>query len=251
MEMLIYAILSVNKEHEKLRSLLSGMKGILDMEIYAISFADIGVVVSEVKKSSLITDKKNAIEYAGVIEALSQHFTVLPVRFGSILESEDNLRKMLESNYTEIQSNLQKVEHKYEYGLKVFCDSEKIVAELISKSENAVNINENSASIPTQSIYRDWMNKKLKEHRIEESLLGYVDTVIALFTEDLVRLNAVNKIRKMISATLIIDAVFLLEKVHKDALVRIVSDLQNQHPNLNFVLTGPWPPYNFVEISIK
>lgn len=249
--MMIYAILSVNNETDKLKSLLFGMKGVQNLLIYPVSFADIAVVVSDIKKSGLITDKTNAIEYAGVIESLSHHFTVLPVRFGSILESKTILLKILESNYPEIQNNLQKVEHKYEFGLKVFCDSEKIVADLISKSEKEIRPDENSLSIPTQSIYRDWMNKKLKEHRIEESLLVYVDTVIALLTAELVGLNAVCKIRKMVSATTIIDAVFLLEKEHKKAMVQIVADLQNQHPNLNFVLTGPWPPYNFVEISIK
>jgi hypothetical protein len=46
-------------------------------------------------------------------------------------------------------------------------------------------------------------------------------------------------------------AVFLLDKERKDALIHVIEELQNQYPGLNFVLTGPWPPYNFVESTIK
>jgi hypothetical protein len=251
MKMMIYSILSIKRNSEKLKVLLAGMKGVSEVDLYTVSFSDIAAVVSDVERANLITDKKNAIEYAGVIETLSQQFTLLPVRFGSILESNDALMKMLERNYNEIKNNLQKVENKFEFGLKVFCDSEKLMAELKSQSEAVANTSDKPAPESNNSVFRDWVNKKLKEHRLEESLLSYVDLVIATLKEHLVRLNAVNKFKKMTSAITIIDAVFLLEKERKDALIHVIADLQNQHPGLNFVLTGPWPPYNFVDITIK
>ena len=49
----------------------------------------------------------------------------------------------------------------------------------------------------------------------------------------------------------IIDAVFLLEKDKKEDCINVVNNLQNKYPSLNLMLTGPWPPYNFVDITIK
>lgn len=251
MEMMIYSILSVKNDPEKLNMLLAGIKGIGGTGLYAVSLDDISVVADDIKRADLIADRSNAIEYARVIETLAQHFTLLPVRFGSVMESADAIEKMLERNYNEIQHNLQHVENKCEFGLKIFCDPEKLKAELNTKSEANIKTHVTPAPEIKNSIYRDWVNKKLKEHRFEEMLLTYVDLVITEITGYLSRLKAVNKFKKMATAANIIDAVFLLNKERKDALVQLVEVLQGKYPGLNFVLTGPWPPYNFVEINIK
>jgi hypothetical protein len=251
MEKIIYSILSVKTNPEKLNALLVGMKGISGSDLSAVSFDEITAIVSEVKRADLIADRSNAIEYAEVIEKLAQQFTVLPMRYGSIMESADSINKMLERNYLEFQQNLQKIENKYEFGLKIFCDSEKLKSELMIKSEADSQTSEKPPTEIKNSVYKDYVDKKLKEHRLEELMLTYVDTVIAKITGCLDRLNTVNKFKKMATDTNIIDAVFLLDKGMKDALIQVTEDLKNQYPMLNFVLTGPWPPYNFVEITIK
>ena len=249
--MMIYSILALKNEQGKLNSLLSGMNGISGTDIFPVQFGEITAVVSDIDKANLIADKSNAIEYAGVIENLAQQFTLLPMRFGSVMGSVDAIVKMLEKNYPDIQLNLQKVENKYEFGLKIFCDPEKLKAELIAKSEADSKTFGNPPPEMENSIYRDYVNKKLKEHRLEELLVSYADSVIAEITGFLVGLNAINKFKKMATATNIIDAVFLLEKDKKDILVDSVRNLQNQHVSLTFVLTGPWPPYSFADFTVK
>jgi len=251
MEKMIYSILAVKNNPEKLIRLLSGMKGIAGSNLYAISFGQISAAVSDINKVDLINDKSNAIKYAGIIENLSQQFTLLPMRFGSLMESTDLITKMLERNHHEFHQNLQKVENKYEFGLKVFCDSEKLKAELRARLETDSKTPAKAASEIKNSMYKNYINKKLKEHKLEELLLTFVDSVIADITGYLTQFNAVNKLKKMTTETTIIDAVFLLDKKLKESLINKVGDLQNQYPGLQFVLTGPWPPYNFVENTIK
>lgn len=251
MDMMIYSILSVKNNHEKLNTLLIAMKGISGADLYAVSLDEISAVVCDIKRADLIADKTNAIEYAGVIENLAQQFTLLPMRYGSLMESTDLINKMLGRNYHEFQQNLQKVENKCEFGLKIFCDSEKLRAELIAKSVSVNQAPTTTAPEIKNSVYRDYVNQKLKEHRLEELMLTFVDSVIVEITGHLARLKAVNKFKKMTTASTIIDAVFLLEKGRKDELIQLVVDLKKQHPGLNFVFTGPWPPYNFVDFTVK
>ena len=236
---------------EKLKTLLAGMKGIADTDLYELSFGEITVVVSDVSRAGLIAAKSTALEYAAVIETLSQHFTLLPMRFWSLMESNEAIIHMLERNYHDIQQNLLKVENKYEFGLKVFCDSETLMAELREKSEAASKTQVTTVAEIRNSVSRIWVNKKLKEHRLEELLVTYVDSVIAEITGQLDRLKTISKIKKMVTPTTIIDGVFLLDKALKDELIHAVGDLQNKFPGLNFILTGPWPPYNFVDFTVK
>jgi hypothetical protein len=81
--------------------------------------------------------------------------------------------------------------------------------------------------------------------------MGYIDSVIAEFNGFLIELNAEKKIKKMTTATTIIDAVFLIEKDKKAELVRAIEDMQGKYSELNFILTGPWPPYSFVDVTLK
>lgn len=251
MQKMIYAILSEKNNPEKLNTILLGMKGLAGTVLYTVYFDEITAVVSDINRANLITDQSNAIAYASVIEKLVEQFSLLPMRYGSLMESRDSINKMLERNYPEFQQNLQKVENKYEFGLKIFCDSGKLKAELRAKSETDTKTPTKSVPGIKNSVYRNYVNKKLKEHRIEELVLIYVDSVIAEITGYLARLNAVNKFKKIVSETNIISAIFLLGKDKKDKLIQAVENLQNQYPGLTFVLTGPWPPYNFVEITIK
>jgi hypothetical protein len=251
MEQMIYALVSEKIDHGKLAASLSGMQGIAGVNLYAVLFNQISAVVSDMSRASQIAGKSTAIEYAGVIETLSQQFTLLPMRFGSIMQSNEAIIHMLERNYHDIQQNLLKVERKYEFGLKVFCDSETLMAELREKSEASPLPSATPAPEIKNSESRNWVNKKLKEHRLEELLVSYIDSVIEDITGQLDRLKTISKIKKMVTPTTIIDGVFLLDKALKDELIHAVGDLQNKFPGLNFILTGPWPPYNFVDFIVK
>ncbi len=249
--MVLYTILSVKSGHGKLNELLNSIKGISNANLFTVSVDQISVVVSDIKRADLITDRTNAIAYAGVVEILAQQFTLLPVRFGSMMESADAVIKMLEKNYQELQQNLEKVENKFEFGLKIFCDSEKLKASLILKSEVGASTNINKIQEIKNTVFRDYVNKKLAAHRLEELLISHVDSVIAVIKGHLAQLNTISKFKKMLTETTIVDAVLLLDKERKDPLINVIEGLQKHYPGLNFVLTGPWPPYNFVDFTIK
>ena len=251
MELMIYAILSLESDSGKLDSILTGIKGISGADLYSVSFNATTAIVSDINRTDLIANSSNAIAYAGVIETLAQQYSLLPMRFGSIMESTGAILRMLERNHPEIEKNLLKVKNKVEFGLKVFCDSEKLKGELIRISEAKTARPPHQTPEPQISVFREYVNKKLEAHKLEEMLLAQVDSVIAGITNHLDQLNAVCKFRKMVTETMIIDAVILLENSLKDPLIHQIEEFQIQFPGLNFVLTGPWPPYNFVETTIK
>ena len=97
----------------------------------------------------------------------------------------------------------------------------------------------------------DYVKKKLAEYRLEETVLSYVNSVIKEITECLTGVEATGKFKKMASPANIIDALFLIKKEMTAELIRVVKDLQTRYPDLNFMLTGPWPPYNFVDVTIS
>lgn len=251
MEKIIYSLVSVKKQSDQLNTMLAGQKGIAGTNLQHIPFEETSAIVSDLNRASLVADESTAIEYAAVIETLFQEFTLLPMRFGSFMESDEGIVQMLERNYQEITQNLLKVENRYEFGLKVFCNPELVLENLRIKSETMVDTPKRPLSEIKDSNVRAWIDKKLKENRLEDMLVSYVDSIIAEINEQLSKLNAISKIKKMVTPTTIIDGVFLIEKEFKDALIQAGSHLKNKYPTLTIIITGPWPPYNFVNFAVK
>ncbi|MEI7489961.1 MAG: GvpL/GvpF family gas vesicle protein [Bacteroidota bacterium] len=248
---LIYTIIKASEEPRQLTRVLSGMHGISNAEFLEVSCEGITAVVCDIQKTGMVAGHASAMDYAGVIEKLSKDFTLLPVRFGSIMETDDDIRKMLSGNHLEIKKNLLKVEGKVEFGLKVFCDTEKLKSarniEPGMKTKSATE----AGALHNNSVYLDYVNKKLTEYRLEESVLSYVNSVIEEITDCFAGFEASGKFNKMVSPANIIDALFLIKKEMTAELISVVQDLQTRYSDLNFILTGPWPPYNFVDITIS
>jgi hypothetical protein len=248
---LIYALLPVNNDQDALNLQLSELKGISGENLYIVSVNEIGAVASDVKAIEAISDRSCVLEYAEVIERLARQFTLLPVRFGSAMKSTDAIVQLLIRNRDEITDNIGKVSGKIEFGLKVFCDADKLSEELKEQSGRDSNVPAISGGENHRSVYREYITRKLQVHRQEELLVTYVDSVIDKIKVSLSVFDASCKFKKMTTASNIINTAILVKKEEKDELVIKIENLQTICPGLSFVLTGPWPPYSFVDFTVK
>jgi hypothetical protein len=248
---LIYALVSTKNDSESLNSSLADLKGIGGADLHSATFESISVVTSNLEGSLLTSDKSSALDFAAVIEKLGENFTLLPVRFGSLTDTDDSILKIIRVNYQDMLQNLIQVENRQEYGLRVFCEPEKLKDQMRNElSAESKALDKISPDTPV-SASMDWIRVKLNEHRMEEKMLKYVDNVVSEILTELDGLKVINKFTKMTTPSNIIDAVFLMEKSHKDALIKAIEKLQSRYKGLRFMLTGPWQPYSFVDIRIK
>jgi hypothetical protein len=57
---------------------------------------------------------------------------------------------------------------------------------------------------------------------------------------------------KLIGDNMILNVAFLVERAREAEFDTAVSDLSSRNADLlSFKYTGPWPPYNFVNIKLK
>jgi hypothetical protein len=50
---------------------------------------------------------------------------------------------------------------------------------------------------------------------------------------------------------MIMNAAFLVQRAQEQAFDRRIKDIASHFDKLTFKYTGPWPPYNFVNIRLK
>jgi len=248
MKKIIYAILLTNRNHAETSDLMNGIKGITDADIYTISFNDISIAVSDFTLPKEATNKELAIDFARVIEALSQQLTLLPVRFGTFIKSDEIANKLLINHYDSFFRNLQKVEDKCEFGLKVLYDHDTFIKKISAKAAADIDPRE---YFSTTTIHTNYLLEKIKKNKLEDTLLKYVEQLIEDISLHLIQINPDSKFTKMVTNSILLDAAFLIKKSKKDEFIQAIEVFNQEHKDLQFLLTGSWPPYSFVDIVIE
>ena len=251
MKKLIYALVSAGDDPAKLQEMTAGMRGLADEPLSLISTGAIHAVCGDTGAKGPEVSRDNALAFAAVTDAFWKDFTLLPVRFGSVMDSAETVLSMLVEKKDAILSGFSGVEGRCEFGIKVFFNQETQQGE---EAREAEPVPEKPAGTPAgqgRSVFSEYVAGKLRAHREEEKLLAYVTSVAGEIEGCLARLKATGKTRKMTNAATMADVVLLLEQEKSGLLVAEVSDLQKRHPGLSFLLTGPWPPYSFSDLTLK
>ena len=213
--------------------------------VYNIPYCDIGTVVSEMSRPIRIMTEKEVLVHEAVVERLMAAFTVLPMRFQSVVDCRDHVISIMQSHYNDFRDNLERLHNKIEFGIKVIWHADKI-------RENIVKILKDDKQQKTQlntSISKKYMKQRLEEYRRDkvfnakaDELIGTIDMAVGKFATE-------KKLQRLKTANLVLDAVYLVEQSKKSSFVETFRHIKNAHPNLEFLLSGPWPAYNFIVLS--
>ena len=133
--------------------------------------------------------------------------------------------------------------------MKVLCDSETFSTK-ISAQAAAVEVQPHEY-FSTDTVHTNYLLEKIKINKLEDSLFQYVDQLIEDISQYLTQINPDSKYKKMVTNSILLDAVFLVKKNKKDEFIQAISTFKQQHDDLQFLLTGSWPPYSFVDIVIE
>lgn len=249
MEKIIYAVLAVSEDKQAAAScLINGIKGFFGASLYPVFYNDLAAAVSEMVVPGDCIRKEMALAYASVISELNRTATLLPMRFGSVVESDEEISRLLANHYNAFANNLNEVNGKVEFGLKLLWDYEKgcdrIRANLnYCESDAGCYFSKATAS----TVY---LLEKIKQHRLEDALLKHVESLVDEISLHLALVAPTCKFKKLVTNNIILDAAFLVDESKSKIFIEAIEMLTERHNDLHFLLTGPWPPYSFTEITV-
>ncbi|HEX7175318.1 MAG TPA: GvpL/GvpF family gas vesicle protein [Pyrinomonadaceae bacterium] len=218
-------------------------------DIYTVHHDGLAAVVSNTLLQVYDPTRENVFAHEQVNETVMREFTVLPMAFGVLFRTEEDIIELMRGTYDALRDVLAKMEGKVEFGLKVNWDRERVMAELEQESDEIRNLKEQITSRATGSTYFARMQLgRLIENALNDKSEGYVHEVYAVLRDTAVASRA----NKPIGDRMIMNAAFLVEREREpefDAHVKQVA--AKYEDKLSFKYTGPWPPYNFVHIRLK
>jgi uncharacterized protein YjgD (DUF1641 family) len=178
-----------------------------------------------------------------------KEFTVIPMSFGTVFRSEEDVTELLRSTYQAFSDVLDKMQDKIEFGLKVLWDREKVIANLEKQNDEISRLKDEISRHTTTSTYFARMQLgRLVDSALEEMSSQYVADV-----HDALKPVAVaSRSNKPIGDRMILNAAFLVDRNAEKPFDERVKAISRQYEDLlTFKYTGPWPPYNFVTIKLK
>lgn len=195
--------------------------------------------------------KEKALIHEDIIEEIMENYSVLPMRFLTIYNTEQNLLEFLKNHYEKILDNLMVAEMNIEYSVRVYCNKEILKKALMEEEEIKTEI-EVIASKPKGVAYM--LMKKLNE-RIAVSIQNNLNCdaqdiykAIESISEKIM-MNEFQKsdeslIEKIFNVVILINRENYLNKIHK------IEKLNEEYSEKGYHIeaSGPWPIYNFINI---
>ena len=218
-------------------------------EVYSVHHREFAAVVSNCPLIIFDPTRENALAHEHVNEVVMKDFTVLPMSFGTVFRTENDIREFLKGTYEALVEVLDKMEGKIEFGLKVNWDKDTVIRELEDDNEEVRRLKEEITSNQTTSTYF----ARMQLGRVVESALqSKADAYVTEIYESLRDAATASRSNKPIGDKMIMNAAFLVEREKTKAFDEKISEIAKKYENkLSFLYTGPWPPYNFVNIRLK
>jgi hypothetical protein len=217
--------------------------------VYTVHYQDIAAVVSRTPIFIFDPTRENALAHEHVVETVMKTNTVIPMGFGTVFRTEDDVRQVLKSIYKSLKDVLKQMAGKIEFGLKVNWDRQRVIEELKHDHEEIKAFHNELARKHLQSTYFARMQLgRMVDKALAERASEYVRQIY----DGLRGVCVASRDNKPIGDKMIMNAAFLVERDHEaefDAAVNAVA--QKMGDRLSFKYTGPWPPYNFVNIRLK
>ena len=219
--------------------------------VYAINYKDISAVVSSSPIIIYEARRVNMITHETVLEEVMKQFSVLPVRFSTISEqdNDEGIVKILEKDYKKFDEMLTKMEGKKELGLKILAHEAPMYESILEKYDDIRALKAKLINLPADKTH--YQRMKIGEMVVEalkKETSNYRELILDMLTPFSVEVKTNDNYGEM----MILNVAFLIKNTAEPAFDEAVNELDGKFGHLmTFKYVGTLPPYNFVNLVIN
>jgi hypothetical protein len=210
-----------------------------------IVHGELAALVSDVEAGPLVAARGLRAHWRVLEEAVATA-TVLPVRFGTVMESESAVvDQFLTPRHDRLVALLAELSGKVQLSVKAFYDEEKLMRGVVDASPAVAQLREHVRQRPKAATYYERI-------QLGELVAGEVEGArerdAAMVLERLERLAVAARREPPGTPDAAVNAAFLVERSRVDEFSQAVSRLSDEvKDRMRVRYIGPLPPYSFTE----
>jgi hypothetical protein len=212
-----------------------------------VSYKDIAAVVSDTPLEVYDPTRENVLAHERVNEAVMRDFTVLPMSFSTVFKTAEDIVELLRTAYDAFRDVLVKMRDKVEFGVKVLWEPEIVIREIEKDDENLRLLRQEISSQRGSTYFARMQYGRLVDSLLQQRSERLVNDIF----NTLGSVSVASRANKPIGEKMILNAAFLVARDREADFDAMVKEIDARYENLKFKYTGPWPPYNFVNIRLK
>ena len=218
-------------------------------DVVLLTEGGVAAIVSPAPSDRLRPQRSNLAAHHRVLRDLAEHGSVLPVVFGTVVGSDEELRNFLRLNHDALADLLARLSGKVELGLKVYWDTSNIFEYFVATHQELERMRNRLfqagriATLEDKVALGETFASMLQQARQRHT--ERVNEVLAPYCADIRCVNPGEE-------QMIMKLACLVEKDRRpqwEEGVRQAAMLFDDH--FRFDYNGPWPPYNFVDIDVR
>lgn len=217
----------------------------------SVRFNDIAIVAKEVVEWKVdASDKigllKRLVIYQKVLEEIMQRQLIIPMKFGTVVDSEDDIQVILEKNYELFRQALHGMEDKVEITLVISWKLQEQLKKIAEKSA-VIQKMQKEAKISGDGNLLIVIGKNLDNelNELRCHIASEIITILAMVKN--VRVN-----HEKLEDNIVLNASFLIARSDLDIFMKHIYQLDERFDKeLNFKCLYPLPPYSFQTILVK
>ena len=110
--------------------------GAAPSDVYTVHYRNLAAVVSDAPLEVLDSTRENVLAHERVNETVMREHTVIPMSFGTIFKTREDIVELLRSAAEAFGDVLDKMQNKLEFGLKILWDREQAIREVEGQDED-------------------------------------------------------------------------------------------------------------------
>lgn len=212
---------------------LHGLEG---KPVYGYPSGEFVVLVTDHETGSQMT-QQSIVDHARVIGDCFKLSTVLPFRFGTIFDTDDDLRLAVRTNKKAFSESLARLRGKAEMHLKLVVRDEAMAEAVL-------------ASVSTARVGGEFLGR-LREHATRDRERQSRARALSVQANRLFHPLQEEIVCKKVGAGMLIDIAHLIDTESIEKYQNRYSTAMRQFKDCHVSLTGPWPPYHFMPGKIR
>jgi hypothetical protein len=213
-------------------------EGVGAAAVRALEHGELAALVSDLPSPDVRARRRDLLRHAEVLQQAFERSTVLPLGFGTVFDSEDDVvAELLEPRYEELVALLQQLDGLVELTVRAFYDEEAVLSEVVRDDAEIAALRVRAS--PAEQV-------RLGE-AVAQALGARRDADAGEIVASLTRVSRDLVVEERVAEFEVLRAAFLVDRGAVDEFDARLDEVASRRRDvLRVKLTGPLPPHHFV-----